>query len=121
MKFRLLLLIVLIHGLLGGVLQAADADKEVAIANRLGIAADDAAAVANASPGGSRERLEIANGEARVPVIVVRGTPYQMGEARVPGTVFFDFKKIAPINPPRLSQTPATRRVQARCTSARLA
>ncbi len=96
MKFRLLLLVVLIHGLLGGVLQAADADKEVAIANRLGIAADDAAAIANAGPGGSRERLEIANGEARVPVIVVRGTPYQMGEERVPGTVFLISRRLRP-------------------------
>jgi isopenicillin-N N-acyltransferase-like protein len=61
-------------------LNAAESAKELAITGRVG-AASSAAREASAAtgPGGSGHRIEIANGEAHVPVVVVRGTPYQMG------------------------------------------
>jgi hypothetical protein len=56
--------------------QAADSDKEAVIA---GAAQPASTARADEPVGGSGQRFEISEGEARVPVVVVRGTPYEMG------------------------------------------
>jgi hypothetical protein len=57
----------------------AEPAKEIALTARASAPTAPAAESAPSDPGGSGQRLEIANGEARIPVVVVRGTPYQMG------------------------------------------
>jgi isopenicillin-N N-acyltransferase like protein len=79
MKLLTLFPLVLLHGVVCGPLRAADSTKEVAIAGGLRNTGGAASEQAAPGPGGEGHRIEIANGEARVPVIVVRGTPYQMG------------------------------------------
>ena len=56
---------------------AAESAKDSAI--RAGLSRPAAAATASDGPGGGGYRFEVANGEVRVPVAVVAGTPYQMG------------------------------------------
>ncbi|MCC6493770.1 MAG: hypothetical protein IT424_12210 [Pirellulales bacterium] len=58
-------------------LGAADAAKQATLTGSLGGAATSPAE--HSPVGGAGYRFEIANGEARVPVAVVSGTPYQMG------------------------------------------
>jgi isopenicillin-N N-acyltransferase-like protein len=79
MKTKALLAVILLQAIVCSGARAADANKEVAIAGGLHSASTAAAHDSTAGPGGSGYRFEIANGEARVPVVVVRGTPYQMG------------------------------------------
>ena len=56
---------------------AAERAKDAAIRN--GDASTNSAALLEKNPGGSGHRFTLTNGIARVPVVVVRGTPYQMG------------------------------------------
>ncbi len=55
---------------------AGDPSKDAAIR---GQPATAAAALSASDPGGAGHRLWLTNGAARVPLVVVRGTPYQMG------------------------------------------
>lgn len=57
--------------------QASAQGKDSAIQGGLSAAAP--ATTTTADPGGAGHRFVISNGVARVPVVVVRGTPYQMG------------------------------------------
>jgi hypothetical protein len=79
MKFRLLCSAALSLACLCASARAADSVKEKEIVGGLSGAAKAGEAKAAADPGGSGQRFEIANGDARVPVVVVRGPPYQMG------------------------------------------
>lgn len=56
---------------------AAEPAKDAAI--RTGGAMTSPAALISQNPGGAGHRLTLTNGVANVPVVVVRGTPYQMG------------------------------------------
>jgi len=56
---------------------AAESAKDAAL--RSGGAPSAATALTSRDPGGAGHRITLTNGVARVPVIVVRGTPYQMG------------------------------------------
>jgi len=59
---------------------AADASKEAAIKGSAPPTTPAAETAPNsADPGGSGHRTVIANGDVKIPVVVVRGTPYQMG------------------------------------------
>jgi isopenicillin-N N-acyltransferase-like protein len=59
---------------------AADVSKEAAIKGGASPKTPSAeAAKSSADPGGSGYRTVIANGDVKIPVVVVRGTPYQMG------------------------------------------
>lgn len=56
---------------------AEDQSKDAVI--RQGTAGAGTVAIAGTVPGGEGFRFAVSNGSARVPVIVVRGTPYEMG------------------------------------------
>ena len=59
---------------------AADASKEAAIKGSAPPTTPAAETAPNSTdPGGSGHRTVIANGDVKIPVVVVRGTPYQMG------------------------------------------
>jgi len=59
---------------------AADASKEAAIKGSAPPTTPVAETASNSTdPGGSGHRTVIANGDVKIPVVVVRGTPYQMG------------------------------------------
>ncbi|QDT75893.1 C45 family autoproteolytic acyltransferase/hydolase [Lacipirellula limnantheis] len=59
---------------------AADASKEAAIKGTASPTTPAAeTAPSSTDPGGSGHRTVIANGDVNIPVVVVRGTPYQMG------------------------------------------
>jgi len=76
MKNKSLLLLLLV-ALTWKVSLAADQPKDAAI--KSGIAEPSPALVTQKNPGGAGHRFLLTNGVARVPVVVVRGTPYQMG------------------------------------------
>ena len=57
--------------------RAADPPKDTAL--RSGVPATPAAPPSSPAPGGSGYRSLLTNGGARVPVVVVSGTPYEMG------------------------------------------
>jgi len=73
---RTLLLTSLLVGLFGQGANAAEKPKDSFIREGQPEATP---ALAEKNPGGSGHRLLLTNGVTRVPVVVVRGTPYQMG------------------------------------------
>ena len=74
---RTLLLLPLFAALGGSLSPAADQSKDSSIKNGVAVATPSMPATRN--PGGSGHRFTLTNGIARVPVVVVRGTPHQMG------------------------------------------
>jgi len=65
---------------IGASAHAADVSKEAAIKGNASPTTPSAEATPNSTdPGGSGYRTVIANGDVKIPVVVVRGTPYQMG------------------------------------------
>lgn len=61
----------------GQALTFAETTKEIELTSSS--APVGAAPAAERDPGGAGSRIEIAKGETHIPVVVVRGTPYQMG------------------------------------------
>jgi hypothetical protein len=60
--------------------RAADVSKEAAIKGGTSPSTQtEGAAKGSADPGGSGYRTVVANGDVKIPVVVLRGTPYQMG------------------------------------------
>ena len=74
---RTLLLLPLFAALGGNLSPAADQTKDSSIQKGAAVATPSAPATRN--PGGAGYRFTLTNGIARVPVVVVRGTPHQMG------------------------------------------
>ena len=74
---RLLLLLSLFTALGGNLSPAADQAKAASIQKGLAVATPSVPATRD--PGGAGHRFTLTNGIARVPVVVVSGTPHQMG------------------------------------------
>ena len=69
-------LLALMVGLCAHFCPAGEATKEDALRKSQPV---NALVASTAAPGGAGHRFVLTNGEARVPVVVVRGTPFQMG------------------------------------------